>query len=274
MILKILLVGLILTTVLSISLEVSPKEVKNEMKNVKLIINGLLVTLLVGPIVGIILANVFNIPQDAYVALIIYLSLAGAPLGPKIVHSANGDTKHAITFLLFINMAVIFVAPILLNLLIPGEINVPIFDIIKMLLVLIVLPLVVGMTINIKKEQFAQKLAPKMVKLSSLLLMIFLVSVLVINIDQLITIDLKIYVVYILTTILTMVISYWLIIGNQSEKMTIMYTGLTKNTGVAIAILGKIYASNPELMPITNVIVLGLLGLIFGMLSAKLIFNK
>lgn len=259
----IMLLIFVWATILSISLNVSVKDLAICFKNPKLLVNSLIVSLLVGPLVAIILGNLMGLPQDTLIPLVVYMTIGGAPFGPKLVQMANGDAKYSVIFLIILNVGVIIFSPIILSLLL-GEVDIDVMSIISTLIILVVIPLIVGMIAKKYAETQASKVAPIMAKLSTILLLVLLVVGIVLTGDKLIQISLWTYVVYIVVMVVTIILTYLLTFADRPMRTTITLTALPKNFGVVLAVVASLNGN------IASTLVLGILVLVVGIPAARI----
>lgn len=261
---KIMLLVFVWTTILSISLNVTIKDLALCFKKPALLVNSLLVSLLIGPICAVVIGNLMGLGTDNLVPLIVYMTIGGAPFGPKLVQMANGDAKYSVIFLILLNVGVIIFSPIILSLLLPGDITIDVMSIITTLVVLVVCPLIIGMLTKKYAETSAVKAAPLMAKISTILLLVLLVVGIILSTDQLLAISLWTYVVYIVVMVVSLVLTYLLTFSDRQMRSTIMLTAFPKNFGVVLAVVGSLNGD------IASTLVLGILVLVVGIPAAKI----
>ncbi len=271
MFMKLLLLAFVWSTILSIGLNVNYKELLDIFKKPVLLINSLVVGLLIGPLLAFIINMIVPLSQETYVAFVLYGVIAGAPIGPKMVQMAKGDAKYSVLLLTMLNLSVIVFSPIIFSLFLSGDVSVDAMSIVKILVMLIVLPMAIGIGTKAKKEDLAKVLAPKMAKISTILLLLMTVLFTALNIKVLISFEFSQYLLFLGFVVISFALNYLLIFADKKTKLTVALTTLPKNFGPVLAIAATSFS---DLTITPHLLVMTVFAMFLGIGVSKVVSNK
>jgi len=155
----------------AMGLEINKDEAIVALKNPRFIMLILVWGWIVGPALAWAITQI--IPLSApHAAGLMLISLAPtAPFFPLMVTKARGDMSAAGAFILVATICTVMFLPLMVPFLIKG-LAVSVWGLAKPLLLMVLLPLVVGFFIKVKKEAFANKIGPIIKKIGTLFLLI------------------------------------------------------------------------------------------------------
>ncbi|MGL5328820.1 MAG: hypothetical protein ACRDD7_06100 [Peptostreptococcaceae bacterium] len=265
---QILLVGFVWSTIISISLAVTPSELLIIFKKPLLLFKALMMSLFLGPVVVMIVNMIVPIPEKLYIALMLYLVIAGAPIGPKFVQMAKGDDKYSVLLLVMLNVSVILFGTFVIGLFMPGDIVLDKLAILKILILLIVLPMIIGVVIKSKDSEKAEILKPKATKISNILLLLVFVIFTFGKSKDIISLQLTEYLIIFGIITITFILNYVLTFENKKMNITVALTTLPKNFGPVLAIATTSFAQ----VDITSyILVMTMVSMVVGIIGAKVI---
>ncbi len=146
----------------------------------KAIAVGLTNQLILLPLIGFGVANIFPLRPEVAVGIMILAACPGGPTSNLIAHLAKGDTALSVSLTTLSSFITILTIPFIVNwsllfFLDEGQmIQLNVLETIMQIFVIIVIPIVVGMTIRHYKEKFALKMA-KPVRIASGIVMILVI---------------------------------------------------------------------------------------------------
>ncbi|MGL5328988.1 MAG: bile acid:sodium symporter [Peptostreptococcaceae bacterium] len=268
---QILLMVFVWTTIISIALSVSPNELLIIFKKPLLLFKSLVMSLFLGPLIVVVLNSIIPIPEKLYIALILYLVIAGAPIGPKFVQIANGDEKYSVLLLAMLNISVILFGAFAIGIFMPGDIVLDNVAIVKILMLLIVLPMIIGMFIKFKNSELAQKMKPVVTKISNIFLLLMIVFFTVNKNTGDMSLELTEYLIIIFVITITFILNYILTLDSKEMNATVALTTLPKNFGPVLAIANTSFV---EVGITQYILVMVMVSMIIGMVSSKIICKK
>ncbi len=168
---KIVVMIFTVSNLAAMGLEINKDEAIVTLKNPRFIMLIFVWGWIVGPALAWGITQI--IPLSApHAAGLLLISLAPtAPFFPLMVTKARGDMSAAGAFILVATIGTVIFLPLLVPFLIKG-LTVSIWGLAKPLLIMVLLPLIVGFIIKVKKEAFANKIGPIIKKIGTLFLLI------------------------------------------------------------------------------------------------------
>ena len=176
----------VLGSMASMGLSLKLKEITSSLKNTRQVIIALVVNFILVPLVAYGITLLFPLDEPLRIGLILLSTAAGAPFLPKLAEAAKGSTAFSVGLMVLLMMVTIVYLPIVLPLLL-GGVEVNPWDIAQSLILLMLLPLALGLLINARYEEIADKLQPVFSQASSTALLLLAVLGLVLNFRQMIS---------------------------------------------------------------------------------------
>jgi BASS family bile acid:Na+ symporter len=157
---NIALVIMIVATMVSAGFTTTFANLGKVLSRVGLVLLVLAAGLVIRPLVGWGTAELFNLAEPAYIAMVLLAVVPGAPLGVKFVMSAKGDVTTGATFQVLLAVVASFTFAPTANFILEaadlGEgVSLPVGDLLKTIVFLQVLPFVVGLLIRHWNEKGA-----------------------------------------------------------------------------------------------------------------------
>ena len=157
---NIALVVMIVATMVSAGFTTTFANLGAVLSRVGLVVLVLVTGLVIRPLVGWGTAELFNLSEPAYIAMVLLAVIPGAPLGVKFVMIAKGDVTTGATFQVLLAVVASFTfaptANFILGAASVGEaVSLPVGDLLKTIVFLQVLPFVVGLLIRHWNEKGA-----------------------------------------------------------------------------------------------------------------------
>jgi len=164
----------VITSMFGLGLGLTPREIMGPLKNLRFLAGALAASFLVVPAAAWGLARLFGLDPDLEVALLIFGTVAGAPLVLKEVELGRGDLPAAASLVTLQMVATVIYLPLALPLLIPG-IRVDPVALAMPLLLQILLPLGLGLLMNARYDEEADMARPIMSEIANLSLALMLI---------------------------------------------------------------------------------------------------
>ena len=164
----------VLTSMFGLGLGLTLREIVAPLTNLRFLVASLAASFLIVPGSAWGLARLLRLEPDLQVALIIFGSVAGAPLVLKQAQLARGDLRAAVSLVALQVVATVIYVPLALPLLIPG-ITVDPVGIAMPLLLQVLLPLGLGLLMNARYDEEAEMARPMMAEIANLSLALMLI---------------------------------------------------------------------------------------------------
>jgi BASS family bile acid:Na+ symporter len=157
--LKITMVIFMLGNLLDLGLRLDLKEAFRGLRDVRFVTLSVLWAFVLCPALAYALPMVIPL-SPGYAMGLILLGLAPcAPLLPMMADKARADLNYAASFMLLASAGTVIYMPIMVPLLVKG-LTVTAWTVAKPMLVLVLIPLVVGIVIQLRAKAFAAKIQP------------------------------------------------------------------------------------------------------------------
>jgi bile acid:Na+ symporter, BASS family len=234
--LKITVVIFMVGNLLELGLRIDLKKAVAGLRDVRFVTLSLLWAFVLCPALAYLLGVVLPLPEPYAMGLLLLGLAPCAPLLPGMVDKARGDVNYAASFMLLASAGTVVYMPIAVPLLVKGM-TVSAWTVAKPMLFLVLIPLVVGIAIQMRRPSTASFLAPHVKKITSVdtLLMLLLVVVMYAK-GFAAAIGTWAILAQVLFFTLTIVASYALAFGIPPRRKSVMTLGLsTRNCGAALA---------------------------------------
>jgi BASS family bile acid:Na+ symporter len=169
----------VLSTMLSIGMELSLDQLLAAFRKRRLMTRSLLVNLVAVPLLAYLILRF--VPVEAgYAAGIVLIAVApGAPFGPKFAEISNGDIEFASGLMAVLGIVSVLTIPASLALLLPGDVAVDPLAIGRTVVVIQLLPLLVGLGLDLYYPAVTSRLYPPTQRFSDLSFLLLIVLLLV-----------------------------------------------------------------------------------------------
>ena len=261
------IVVFVVATMLSMGLGLRLKEITAPLKNIKLIAVVIGINFLLIPLVTVGINTLLPLDEGAKIALIIVALSAGAPFIPKLVEIAESDTALATAVMLLLMVATVIILPFALPLFVDGDVVVDSFAIAKSLVIMMIIPLAIALYIKAKKDAFATRWQPKMVKLSNIALLGIIIVMSLLHGKAIIGIigyDMLGIVLFMLSAL---VIGYLLGSVTHENAVVSSLAAGQRNISAALVVAAQNFGDNPKVSIV--IIAVSVLGLFILLFSAK-----
>ena len=226
---------------------------KNILANPKALIVGLISQLIIVPLIGFGLVNVFDVAPEIAVGVIILVACPGGATSNLITHLAKGDTALSVSLTAASSLLTLLTIPFIINIglkMILGEgtkVQLDVLNTILQVFVIVVIPVVVGMLIRVKKEAFAVRMDKPVRIASTVVFLLVLAGVIISQKDDVIPFFQQAGYITLALNVSTMLVGYFvarLLKLSFKQRVSIsIETGIQNGTlGIAIAtvLLGNI----------------------------------
>jgi bile acid:Na+ symporter, BASS family len=246
----------LVTAMLSLGLEMTIKQVSQPLRNRWLVIKSLLVTVVAVPLVAIVLSRVIPMEQALATGLVLYALAAGTEGGPKFVQMVKGNTPFASGLLAVLLTVTVIFLPMVINVAIPGA-QVSLGEVVVKLLLLVALPICLGMLVNARLTDLAERISPAIHRLSMILLAVAFTLIIYVNLEAILSLQ----PTALLAGLLLFVISYgvgYAAGGPAAEnRKALAIMTFARNGSISMLIAGQVFSEEPQVLVMVTLMAAG-----------------
>jgi len=266
--LKITVIIFMAGNLLELGLRLDLRKAMAGLRDVRFVTLSLLWAFVLCPALAYALGVVLPVTEPYAMGLLLLGLAPCAPLLPGMVDKAHGDVNYAASFMLLASAGTVVYMPIAVPLLVKG-LSVSAWTVAQPMLFLVMIPLVVGIGVQLRRPEAALFLQPYVKKFTAVdTLLMLLVVVVMYAKGFAAAIGTWAILAQVLFYTLTIVASYALAFGVPPRRKSVLTLGLsTRNCGAALAPLLVAQGVAPEA---TVMVTLGIpmMGL-FSMIAAR-----
>jgi len=249
----------VISSMIAVGLSLTAEQIFVSLRNRKLVGLALLANFVLMPAGALAIARLLRLDQPLGIALLLLGAAAGAPFLPKLAGIAKGNLAFAVGLMVLLMVLTVAYMPLVLPLLLEG-VSVDPMKIARSLLLLMLLPLGVGLLVNARLGNIAQKLRVPMNRTSTLSLVLLIVLLLVTNVSNVIALFGTRGVLASVLFLLGGVGVGWLLGGPGFGTKGVLALGTAqRNIAAALVVGGKSFDDPKVLVMIVVVAVVGLL---------------
>ncbi len=149
----------VVATMAGLGLRLTIGQILGPLADKLLIAKALVANFVLAPALALAIRAVLPLDDGFAIGLILMATAAGAPFLPPLVQIARGDVATSVGALVLLMGATVLFLPLVLPALIPGA-QVNPLDIAKSLVLLMLIPLAIGLTVNRQRPARAARLLP------------------------------------------------------------------------------------------------------------------
>jgi bile acid:Na+ symporter, BASS family len=175
-VLKITMVIFMVGNLLDLGLRLDLKEALRGLRDVRFVTLSVLWAFVLAPAVAYFLPMVIPLTAPYAMGLILLGLAPCAPLLPMMADKARADLNYAASFMLLASAGTVIYMPIMVPLLVKG-LTVSAWTVAKPMLFLVLIPLVIGIAIQLRAKAFATRIQPFVKKGTGIDTLIMLIAV-------------------------------------------------------------------------------------------------
>ena len=181
----IILAGSLIIIMLGMGLSLVFDDFKRIIIYPKAIVIGLTNQLIILPILGFAIASLFSLRPEISIGIMILAACPGGPTSNLITHLAKGDTALSVSLTALSSFVTILTIPFIVNFALVhflGEgqvVRLNVLETIIQIFVIIVIPVVIGMTIRHFKEGFALRMAKPVRTASGIVIALVIIGIVI-----------------------------------------------------------------------------------------------
>ncbi len=221
-------------SMITMGLDLTISQIIEPFKNIKLVVLSVIANFVAVPLFALGLVWVLNVSEGVRIGILLLSIGGGAPFIPSVVKTAKGNIAGAIGLMLLLLVVTIFYMPLVVPLIFPDAV-VSAWDITKLLLYSMLIPLAAALFFRIRFENTAKRIQPFFAKFTNFTILLLVILALILYIKVIIA-NLIVLIVLLLFFLGSMGIGYLTGGKNKSARIILSVgTGL-RNPPVAILV--------------------------------------
>ena len=214
----------LLSSMSEIGLGLRLQQVLQPLRNTRLVTLSLVANFVIAPLLALGVAHLLRLDEPYAQGLLLLGLAAGAPFMPKIAGVAKGDVAFAVGLLVMLMVGTIVYLPVVLPLLVEGS-RVNPWQIVRLLVLLILLPLIGGMIVRAHAAPLAARLASVLARISGVTLVATVVLIVALHFQSLMSVfgTGAIYAGLLFSFLCAL--SGWLLGGRHGAQRTVLGVG-------------------------------------------------
>jgi BASS family bile acid:Na+ symporter len=171
-------------SLLECGLGLTVAQIVRPLRNVRLVITSVVGSHLLVPLIAVAVSRLMGIEEHLRYGLVLFGSVAGVEVGPKMVGIARGNVGFAVGLMIVQLGLTVICVPVWLYLLLP-EVHFNHLSLLAKLCVTVALPLAIGLFLKDRREILADRLIPYVNKFTLVLMLVMLGLIFFLKYDEL-----------------------------------------------------------------------------------------
>jgi BASS family bile acid:Na+ symporter len=242
--LKSQIVPLLTIIMLAMGLTLRPQDFLNVVNNKKAVAIGLLLQFSVMPLAALAISLLLGFDPMLTVGMVLVGSVAGGTSSNVMCYLARGDVALSITMTSISTLLGVVLTPLLVELLAGKSVDVPALGMLMSLVKIVLVPVGIGLLLNITMHSLTRKLEPVLPLISMTAIVLIIAIVVALNAGQLASIGPIVALAVILHNSIGLASGYWICraLGfSESTCRTVSFEVGLQNSGLATALAMKFF---------------------------------
>lgn len=221
---------------------------KNTLVHPKEIILGVILQFLLMPTIALILCNVFKLPKDIALGVILVGSCPGGTASNVMTHIAGGDVTLSVTMTTVSTLIAPFITPVIVYLLAGKWVEVSLVAMFITVVKVILIPVILGIIIKMSLKEKMEYVSPALPLVSSLAIILIISGIIAVNADKIAESGLLVTGVVFLHNVAGLLSALLVckIFGIEKEKETALAIEVgMQNSGLAVSLATANFAMSP-----------------------------
>jgi BASS family bile acid:Na+ symporter len=266
------IVPLLTVVMLCMGLTLRPRDFVAVGKYRSAFVIGMVLQFTVMPLGALLIAALFGLGPDLTVGLVLVGSVAGGTSSNVMTFIAKGNVALSVAMTATSTLTSVVMTPLLLSVLVGTTVHVPATDMLLSLFRIVLLPVVLGVTINSLAGGFVRKLLPGLAPLAVLAILVIIAIVVGLNADRLKEVAAPVVVATLAHNVTGLLLGYLaahLLGFDRAICRTIAIEVGMQNSGLATALALKFFSPVSALPGAIFSVWLNITGSIFASLSTR-----
>jgi len=241
-----LIIPMLMLIMLGMGLTLKPKDFLDLREYKSAVAVGVVLQFTVMPLVALFLATLFQLSTELTTGLVLVGSVAGGTASNVITLLACGNVALSVSMTALSTFASVILTPLLMLWLVGSEVQVPAATMVGSLLKIILLPVILGVTLNVYGEKLVNKIKPLLPPASVVVISLIVAIVVALNAERLNELALLVFVATGLHNIIGMALGYGVASLLRFDRVvcrTIAIEVGMQNSGLATALALKYFGT-------------------------------
>lgn len=224
------------------------ENLKNTLVHPKEIILGVILQFLLMPAIAFILCNLFKLPKDIALGVILVGSCPGGTASNVMTHIAGGDVTLSVTMTTVSTLLAPFITPVLVYLLAGKWVEVSLVAMFITVVKVILIPVILGIIIKMSLKEKMEYVAPALPLVSSLAIILIISGIIAVNADKIVESGLLVTGVVFLHNVAGLLSALLVckLFGIEGKKETALAIEVgMQNSGLAVSLATANFAMSP-----------------------------
>lgn len=244
--LKSYIIPLLIIVMLGMGFTLTWQDFQKIVSQPKVILLGVALQYLIMPLAAFLIAKAFSLPLELLIGMLLVGASSGGTASNVITYLAKGDLALSISMTLLSTLLAVLALPLLTWLYIGQTVYVPVTDMFLSLLKLILLPILIGTTLNTLYHKQIKKVEPVFPLISTIAIIVIIAIVVALNQENIQHVAVTVVIAVILHNSLGLLAGFWLIktLGytDRIARTVAIEVGM-QNSGLSVALALKYFTT-------------------------------
>ena len=233
----------VVVSMITMGLGLTISQMIEPFRNIKLVFLSVIANFVIVPLFALGLVWVLPLSEGVRIGILLLSIGGGAAFIPKIVESAKGNIAGAVDLMLLLVVVTIFFMPIVVPLMFP-EAAVTAWDITKILLYSMLIPLAVALLFRVRFENLAKRIMPFFGKLTNFTVLVLVILVVILYTKSIIA-NLSVLAVLLIFFLGAFAIGYLTGGKNRSARIILSVGTSLRNPPIAMLVAAQSFPNEP-----------------------------
>jgi len=242
--LKVYIVPLLIMVMLGMGLTLKPADFINITKYKSAIFIGMLLQFTIMPLTALLLSHLFSLSTELTIGLVLVGSVSGGVASNVITYLANGNVALSVSMTALSTLLSVVLTPLLLTLLVQSSVEVPALAMLLSLFKIILLPIALGVGLNVIAKKYVVKINSFLAPISVLSILVIIAIIVALNQDKLATVGAVIFIATLLHNVIGLTLGYfscYLLGFDKKISRTVAIEVGMQNSALATALALKFF---------------------------------
>lgn len=239
------IVPLLMIVMLCMGLTLSPSDFLKAAQYKTAVIIGVVLQFTIMPLTALLIAYVCGLSEDLTVGLVLVGSIAGGTSSNVIAYLAGGNVALSVSMTALSTLISIVMTPLLLVFLVGSNVDIPAIAMLVSLFKIILLPITLGVIINVFAHQWTRKIRSGFAPLSVIAVLAIIAIVVAINADNFVSVGVWVVLATLVHNVSGLVLGYlsaYFLGFDRVVCRTIAIEVGMQNSGLATALAVKLFS--------------------------------
>jgi len=235
---------LLIMVMLGMGLTLKPADFINITKYKSAIFIGMLLQFTIMPLTALLLSHLFSLSTELTIGLVLVGSVSGGVASNVITYLANGNVALSVSMTALSTLLSVVLTPLLLTLLVQSSVEVPALAMLLSLFKIILLPIALGVGLNVIAKKYVVKINSFLAPISVLSILVIIAIIVALNQDKLATVGAVIFIATLLHNVIGLTLGYfscYLLGFDKKISRTVAIEVGMQNSALATALALKFF---------------------------------